>query len=79
MYCMVRLDKQYFLVRGSDVIFFDYPTLLVVLVVIQSSINSQAVKGLCFVCDVGHRPTYLELHIVFFWVFRFLLLIIQIG
>jgi hypothetical protein len=76
---MVRLNKQYFLIRGLDVIFFDYPTLLMVSVAIQSFANSQAVKGLCFVRVVGHMHACMELHIVFFWVFQFLLLIIQIG
>jgi hypothetical protein len=28
---------------------------------------------------VGHMHACMELHIVFFWVFQFLLLIIQIG
>ncbi len=79
MYYIVRLNKHYFLIMGLNVVFFDYPIVLVVLAVILSSIDSQAIGGLCFFHVVGPKPTYPKLHIVLFWVSQLLLLIIHIG
>jgi hypothetical protein len=36
----MQLNKLYFIINGLDVAFFYYPTLIVVLVVVQSSIDS---------------------------------------
>jgi hypothetical protein len=40
MYYTMRLNKHYFIVMCLDVVCFDHPTLLMVLVTIQSSIDS---------------------------------------
>jgi hypothetical protein len=70
------MKKIYFIIRGVNVIFFEYlGTLLIVLVAVQSFVNSQVVGGLCFFHVVGPRLAYLKLHIVFIEVLQFLLLI----
>jgi hypothetical protein len=69
----MRLNKHYFIGKGLGVVFFNYPTLLLVLVVVQSSVDSQALGGLCFCHVEGLRPTSLELHIVLFCVLQFLI------
>jgi hypothetical protein len=71
--------KEFGGVSGWDVVFSDYPTFLMFLVTMQSSIDSNVVRELCFFCVVGPNAAYLESHIVFFWAFQFLLLIIHIG
>jgi hypothetical protein len=48
------------------VTFSNYPTLLLVLVAVQSSINPQALEGLWFCRVKRTRPISLEFHIVFF-------------
>jgi hypothetical protein len=79
MYYTMRLNKHYFIIRCSDIIFFDYPTFFMVLVAIQSSIDSQAIGGLQIFHVVGPRLACLKLHIVFVWVFQTLLSIIHLG
>jgi hypothetical protein len=68
-----------FILKGLGVMFFNYPTLLVVLVVVESSMDLQAIVKLCFFHGGGPMLACLELHIVFFGVFQFLLLMIHIG
>jgi hypothetical protein len=63
MYCIVQLNTHYFMVGGLDIVFFDYPTLFVALVAIQSSINSHAVEGLCFFHVVEPMPICLKLNV----------------
>jgi len=75
LHYIVWLNKHYFIVRGLGVIFSNYPTLILVLVVVQSFVNSHVLGGFCFCCVEGPRFTSLKLHIVFFWVLQFLLFI----
>jgi len=75
MYYTMRLNKQYFLVKGLNI---DYPTLLMVLVAIQSFAESRQLED--FVLFVLWELALLpRVVIIFFWVFQFLLLVIQIG
>jgi len=67
-----------FILKGLDVVFSNYPTPLVVLVAVQSSIDSHAIIELYFFNVVGPNLACLELHIVLFGVLQ-LLLIIHIG
>jgi len=77
------MQNQYFLIsfiiKGLDVVFSNYPTFLMVLVVTKSFINSQAIVGVCFFHIVRPRPTCLELHTIILGVLQFLLLIIHNG
>jgi hypothetical protein len=68
-----------FIIKGSNVVFSNYLTLLMVLVAIEIFINSQVVARVCFFHVVKCRPTCLELHIIFLGVLQFLLLIIHSG
>ncbi len=61
--------SRYFL--GLGVVISNYPTLLLVLVGVQPSVDSQVLGQLHF-CHVEEpRPAFLELHRVFIWVFYF--------
>jgi len=65
----MQLNKHYFIVKGLGVVFSNYPTFLLILVVAQSSIDSQAIGELCFYHVEGPKLASLKLHIVFSWVF----------
>jgi hypothetical protein len=40
MYYTTWLNKHYFIIKGLDIVFSNYPTFLMVFVVVQSSIDS---------------------------------------
>jgi hypothetical protein len=79
IYCITQLNKLYFIVRGSNIIFFEYPTFFMVLVATQTFVDSQVVRRLCLFDVVGPRLAYLKLPIIFVGIFQFLLLITHKG
>jgi hypothetical protein len=63
MYYTMWLNKHYFIVRGLDVVFFNYPHFSCLWWQSNQSINSQVVGRLCFFRVVGPMLACLELHV----------------
>jgi hypothetical protein len=78
-YAKSRSSFISFIIRGSNIVFSNYPTLQMVLVVVQSYVNSHVVVGVCFFHVMRPMPACLELHIVLLKILQFMLLIIHKG